>query len=169
VDDVKAPPLARYFSGLLSLAGLVGAISTIAALLKGHAVYFFTAAGYVGFCGGMLALIVGGPIVAVRSERGHKDGEIIAVMIGVALALICLVLFPLRSEETQAFNFLSGLGVLFLVIIFIVGIIGYNQWEEQRRPARKACPECANTVLEAAKVCEHCGHRFAPPSAMGSV
>jgi hypothetical protein len=27
----------------------------------------------------------------------------------------------------------------------------------------KTCPECAETVLEAARVCKHCGFRFAPP------
>jgi len=27
---------------------------------------------------------------------------------------------------------------------------------------RKRCPECAGTVLGAAKVCRHCGYRFEP-------
>jgi hypothetical protein len=32
--------------------------------------------------------------------------------------------------------------------------------------ATKACPECAETVLEAARICKHCRYRFdAPPSA----
>lgn len=26
--------------------------------------------------------------------------------------------------------------------------------------SNKACPECAETVLAAANVCKHCGHRF---------
>jgi ribosomal protein L37AE/L43A len=28
----------------------------------------------------------------------------------------------------------------------------------------KRCPDCAETVLAAAKVCKHCGYRFAPAS-----
>ena len=29
----------------------------------------------------------------------------------------------------------------------------------------KACPDCAETILAAAKVCKHCGYRYAPLSA----
>ena len=31
--------------------------------------------------------------------------------------------------------------------------------------ASKTCPACAETVLAAAKVCKHCGYRFAEPAA----
>lgn len=31
-------------------------------------------------------------------------------------------------------------------------------------PASKTCPECAETVLADAKVCKHCGYRFAGPT-----
>lgn len=37
------------------------------------------------------------------------------------------------------------------------------------RAATKKCPDCAETVLAAAKVCKHCGYRFAPPSAPETV
>jgi hypothetical protein len=33
-------------------------------------------------------------------------------------------------------------------------------WEAQR--ATKKCPDCAETILKDAKVCKHCGYRFAP-------
>ena len=29
--------------------------------------------------------------------------------------------------------------------------------------ARKSCPDCAESVQEAANVCKHCGHRFETP------
>lgn len=28
----------------------------------------------------------------------------------------------------------------------------------------KKCPDCAETILADAKVCKHCGYRFAPPA-----
>jgi hypothetical protein len=30
--------------------------------------------------------------------------------------------------------------------------------------ARKTCPDCAESVQEAANVCKHCGHRFETPT-----
>jgi cbb3-type cytochrome oxidase subunit 3 len=32
----------------------------------------------------------------------------------------------------------------------------------------KTCPDCAETVLDAARVCKHCGHQFAAPARTGT-
>ncbi len=32
--------------------------------------------------------------------------------------------------------------------------------QEKEKPATKKCPDCAETILAAAKVCKHCGYRF---------
>lgn len=34
---------------------------------------------------------------------------------------------------------------------------------------QKECPDCAETILAAAKVCKHCGYRFAPSSTDAAV
>ncbi len=33
--------------------------------------------------------------------------------------------------------------------------------EAEKKPTTKKCPDCAETILAAAKVCKHCGYRFA--------
>jgi hypothetical protein len=36
---------------------------------------------------------------------------------------------------------------------------------EPRTPALKICPDCAESVQQAARICRFCGHEFAPPAA----
>lgn len=43
-------------------------------------------------------------------------------------------------------------------------LAGHNvaSFEPNSTARTKACPDCAETILEAARVCKHCGHRFEP-------
>lgn len=42
---------------------------------------------------------------------------------------------------------------------------GRLQLVDEDIPSTKVCPDCAETVLGAARVCRHCHFRFAPPLA----
>jgi hypothetical protein len=41
---------------------------------------------------------------------------------------------------------------------------GGTAFETNTEHRTKTCPECAETVLAEARVCKHCGYRFAPPA-----
>jgi Uncharacterised protein family UPF0547 len=50
---------------------------------------------------------------------------------------------------------------VFAALWFVVSMAFYiwvGTWE-----SGKSCPECAETVRPAAKVCKHCGHAFGDP------
>jgi Uncharacterised protein family UPF0547. len=144
-----------HLNALLWVAGLIGAISTIAGLFKGDPVYILTAAGYVGMAALLPACIVGG--IGVSPER-----QLPAAIGCIAFGVVALLLGGLRRDETASFNLLSALGIAVIVGVFLLTVSAYNEWQKQQAPAHKTCPDCANVILDAARVCEHCGYRFVP-------
>ena len=64
---------------------------------------------------------------------------------------------------------LTGLFLLLLVVgivsfRIIAGVARREKLREEERQAAalvKTCPQCAEEVKAAAKICLHCGHRFA--------
>lgn len=62
--------------------------------------------------------------------------------VGVALALIGSVMLRQTEQSGDAEDPLVA------------------AWEQERKT--KKCPDCAETILAEAKVCKHCGNRFAP-------
>lgn len=52
-------------------------------------------------------------------------------------------------------------GAAFLVAALLIAAIEGRRWHHRRH---RACPDCAETVKAAAKVCRHCGHRFDRPT-----
>ena len=51
----------------------------------------------------------------------------------------------------------AGLLAMFAGFILAGNSVSSYQGTERRT---KVCPDCAETVLEAARVCKHCGHQF---------
>jgi hypothetical protein len=146
-----------HLSAFLWVAGLIGAISTVAGLFKGHTVYIFTAAGYIG----MAALLPLAIFYGVGWGSEPKRLPLIGI-VSTGFGVVCLMLFPLRDFEVDSFNTLSAIGILVIVGLFIWGVSVYREYEKAQKPAEKVCPDCARTVLMAARVCEHCGYRFEP-------
>jgi UPF0716 family protein affecting phage T7 exclusion len=65
-------------------------------------------------------------------------------------------------------NIVGGITVSFYVgLAWILIVLLLNVWIGARRP-RKSCPECAETIQAAAKVCRHCGHRFGSETSAGA-
>ncbi|MCV7255369.1 hypothetical protein H7J86_24705 [Mycobacterium hackensackense] len=52
-----------------------------------------------------------------------------------------------------------------ILALFAIGI--YNKVVTQKGavPSVRACPDCAEIVQAAARVCKHCGYRFSPTDA----
>ena len=80
---------------------------------------------------------------------------IIAVLIGI---------WVYRDAEKRGSS-----GILWLIIVFITGIIGLIIWLIVRPPvggnkksmaSDRRCPECGRTIPEDAKVCPYCGKKF---------
>ena len=53
----------------------------------------------------------------------------------------------------------AGVLALFAGLVLAGHVIDSYRGSERRT---KTCPDCAETVLEAARVCKHCGHEFGP-------
>jgi hypothetical protein len=56
-------------------------------------------------------------------------------------------------------------GVMAMMAGWVLAGHSMSSFETSTDRRTKNCPECAETVLAAARVCKHCGHRFAPPTA----
>lgn len=52
-------------------------------------------------------------------------------------------------------------GLLAMFAGYILGGGSISSYQSAGRRT-KVCPDCAETVLEAARICKHCGHRFDP-------
>lgn len=63
----------------------------------------------------------------------------------------------------------TGHGDLALGPTVVFALIGIGLWnrarEESNAPDQRTCPDCAEEILPEARVCKHCGYRFAPPTA----
>lgn len=106
----------------------------------------------------------------------------LAAVLFVALMVASAVAAGLIADKKGH----SGLGFFFVSLFFLgpVGVVWallaappkkdrLNRQQKQSRvtnplvvassgSATKTCPDCAETILAAARVCKHCGYRFAP-------
>jgi hypothetical protein len=143
-------------------AGLVGAVSTVYGVVQGNVWYLTAAAGYIGF---VAAAAIG--VVAATGALANKPSYAVPTVIGsVVLGVAMHMLFPFRSDELEGMegpNALSVLGLVVIGITFLVGVSVYQGWQKAQRAPTKVCPDCANVVLAAARICQHCRHKFDAP------
>jgi hypothetical protein len=57
---------------------------------------------------------------------------------------------------------MSLIGVIGLGVLVALAVLAYADYRSDPARAKKACPDCAETVKAAANVCHFCGHRFRP-------
>lgn len=149
----------RHVQAFLWIAGFIGAISTVAGVFKGHALFILTAAGYIG--------VAWLPAMAVSFwfERDKTPSNQMATMVGGLCGGVLFFLIgglgvsPSRASEWRP---LSYVGVVTIGVLFIYGVHVFNAAAQAKKETVKTCPDCANVVLAAARVCQHCGYRFAP-------
>lgn len=106
---------------------------------------------------------------------------IVAAIIGVALYLISpsFIFYdkvpgqfmgtPIMLDRTKDFTGVTKFGGIFLLVGGgIIAAIGFSQFHSNQRntprpepaEALKTCPQCAESVKHAAKICRFCGHHF---------
>lgn len=137
----------------------------------------------------LIALAVGIAASGYRASRGKpKEGWMAIVLCVIAAALVLLdandkdmrTLYPVPLDgtvNTSQPGTVASLGIaIYVAGAGVAAALGGSlillQSAKQRAPdtlvtasgtsATKKCPDCAETILVDAKVCKHCGYRFAP-------
>jgi Uncharacterised protein family UPF0547 len=136
----------------------------------------------------LIALALGIAAGGYRASRGRaKEGWMPIVLCAVAAVLILVnandkgmrTLYPVHPDgtvDTSQPGMVTSLGIAVYVAgagvaAALIGSLTLLQ-STKRAPdplvathsdsATKKCPDCAETILLDAKVCKHCGYRFAP-------
>jgi hypothetical protein len=150
--------LTRQLQERLSLLGAIVALLAFG-ITYGKTVDPLTALGMVG-----LAYLASGPVVLYIIYRGGREDEL-----SYPFPLLLLGMIP--SYALLAWYMSSVDWSMHAVVLLVFGgiallalppsLIGLAILRYRER--HKTCPECANEVLSAARVCQHCGYRWQPP------
>jgi hypothetical protein len=103
-----------------------------------------------------------GLLAATYIRDGIRSPESGRLHVGVILAALGALL--LATGGVRAFATI-GFGALLIAPV----AVGISHWQAgvAARATLKACPDCAQDVNVAARVCPYCGWRFAPPPGFG--
>lgn len=137
----------------------------------------------------LIALALGIAASGYRASRGRPNQRWTPLILCAVAAVLVLVdandkdmrtLYPVHpdgSVDTSQPGMVANLGIAIYVAgagvaAALIGSLILIQSAKQRAPdplvtasaksATKKCPDCAETILADAKVCKHCGYRFAP-------
>jgi hypothetical protein len=115
------------------------------------------------------AAVLGGGVAAAlvwlppRFLRRYTPLRWAVVLVAALWALTALAW--LSEMEGTALTFAKAT-MYALIAVALAALIAVGQKIGTPRPAAmKVCPDCAESVLAAANVCKHCGHRFTPAAA----
>lgn len=162
----------KLLGGAATLVGAVTGIGTIvgwASSSESFADVATTAAGWAGMAylaiTGLLALVLAAaPAHGVKAAvsdtklagRAVWQARLVLATGALAFALI-LVSADFDPDAFTGFGFVA-LGLVVLIVAVVA-------WERRATaPSRRQqCPDCAEWVKTEARVCRHCGYRFAPP------
>lgn len=153
-------------TGMRALFAAVGVFTTIAGLATQSTVVALNSAGVIGLAG----LVIGGIFYfSMRDDIDKPEDQIqrvkvtliiLAIVTPLSAFLFFVVGEGLREEESGV-NLLTIMGLATLLFYAFIASIGWKLILPQVQDT-KACPDCANQVLQAARKCQFCGYRFEP-------
>jgi hypothetical protein len=151
--------------GVRLLLGAIGLISTISGLINDSVVAALNTAGVIGLpalviCGWpVLAMLFGGQHSNHDPESSFKTALITSLVVTAIAAVAFLAGRPMDENELQ-FGLLTIMGIAVTLMFAVLASAGWKYALKGRQPPQKTCPDCANTVLTAARKCQYCGYRF---------
>lgn len=151
--------LRQNYKALLALGSAITGMSTIAGFVTGDLIVILQSAGAIAFDAWIVGLFAF-MFLGQRVERNLTATVVVSVLIGGALFFYAGGPALLADSEGPTAVVLTLIGAVVLGVLVYQVNDAYQKYERRRVPATKTCPECANTVLAAARQCQYCSHRF---------
>ncbi len=147
----------QLITALGAVVGLLtGLVTLLGWLAEGAA---FRALPVASTVAGLSLLVAWPASVAWRAWQGRwrEAGEILFVFI---VGLSGLILGP-DPDEPRFIDRLQGAGEYALFFLGASVVLFLRDSYRRHQASIKTCPDCAESVKAAARVCRYCGHRFA--------
>lgn len=119
-----------------------------------------------------VAAFVAIDVIAIITGNGHRMGPVIMALVLFPAYFAPTLIVASRNIPQAApvaiIDLFLGWTCIGWIVALAISLVGTGPsaplvpaWAEAEA-ATKKCPDCAETVLADARVCQHCGYRFAP-------
>jgi uncharacterized protein UPF0547 len=98
-------------------------------------------------------------------DRSWRWLGFLIVTFGLAVAVIISAIPEVEHDDLAQLT-ASSVGGMSIALAFVV--ISTVSLQRGYKENHKNCPECMNTVLAGARICQHCGYRWEPPLSAAS-
>lgn len=150
--------------GIGVAATVIAALTGIGTIVGWIASDSFDDAARTALSGAGIAAMVGAGLwsIVIVFWNPSREGPIVRAAAFVLMIGVPLVTVPQALNDPGHWSFLV-VGPVAFALGLMVAIVWVAVQVRNDRRARRSCPDCAETIRSAARVCRHCGYRFAPP------
>lgn len=148
-----------YIRAAATLVGLVAGVVAIVRSLSGasalHALTEGFALAIIIFFGCLAVVLLAAGLASLVLKGKDKHA---ARTLGSWGIMAAIALWGLLSDQP-----ISEQNGIFGVVMFTgLGCAALAESRKRYKASRAVCPECAEVIRAQARVCKHCGYRFAP-------